>query len=296
VRRAIASTRGAIAVVVGVLLLAGFARLVVETPLLLVGTALLPAALLAALVVRLDRRRHAPRRLWVGCFLWGAVVAPVAAVAMNGALRAWLGALTEPGTAAALTARLGAPFIEEAAKAAALGLLLLVWREEVRDGLDGLLYGALVGLGFTMAENLYYFAMAALAGGAPGLAESIYLRAGLGGLIHAVFTATSGAGLGAARAAHGLARRAGLALAGFALAVAQHAAWNSLGAAWLDSAPCAPGAVAACGLDGRVTFWLLTAPAIVALFVGPGLAALLWVGWRARPRGAEATGGTGSTV
>ncbi|MEO8601671.1 MAG: PrsW family glutamic-type intramembrane protease [bacterium] len=280
--RATTPIRRGLAAVAALLLFAGFVRLAVETPLLLLVTALLPAALSAALVVRLDRTRPAAWRLQAGAFLWGAVVAPALAVGLNEALRSWLGSV-DPSAAAGLTARVGAPVIEEAAKAAALAVLVLLRRDAVRDARDGLVYGALVGLGFTMAENLYYFALAALAGGAAGLMESIYLRAAVGGLIHAVFTASSGAGIGAACAASGAARRAALVVAGFALAVAQHAAWNSLGAAWLDGAACAPGAVLHCELGGRLFYWLLVAPVIVALFIGPGLAALLWIGRRARP-------------
>jgi hypothetical protein len=61
---------------------------------------------------------------------------------------------------------------------------------------------------------------------------------------------------------------------GVALAVLQHVAWNAVGAVWLDRAPCAPGA-AACPLNGRLWYWLVSAPAIVALFIGPALLLLL---------------------
>ena len=62
---------------------------------------------------------------------------------------------------------------------------------------------------------------------------------------------------------------------GLGLAILQHVAWNDAGARWLDAATCGPSA-AACALDGQLRYWLLTAPAIVLLFLGPGLAAL-WV-------------------
>ena len=63
-------------------------------------------------------------------------------------------------------------------------------------------------------------------------------------------------------------------LLGFALAVLQHAAWNGVGAGWLDGATCGPGAAVACQLEGRAQYWLLTAPVIVSAFVGPGLVLL----------------------
>jgi RsiW-degrading membrane proteinase PrsW (M82 family) len=267
--------RVAIGVLLALVLLAGAARLILDTPALLLAAALLPALLLAFVVVRLDAQRHAQRRLWIGAFLWGAAVAPALATLVNGALRAWLASWSDGAVATTWTGRLGAPLVEETAKAAALVGLALVWRDDVRDGLDGLLFGALIGLGFTVAENCYYFALAALGGGADALAESVYLRAALGGPLHAIFTATAGAGIGAARARQGAARW-WPALLGFALAVAQHAAWNALGAGWLDGAPCAPGA-AACEWAGRVRFWIVIAPLIVVGFAAPGLLGLAWM-------------------
>jgi len=261
-----------------VLLFAGLVRIAAETPPLLFVAALVPAATCAAGVVALDRGAHASRRLLAAAFLWGAVVAPAAAAALNVALRGWLGE-----HAATWTPVLGAPLIEETAKGAALLALVLVWPGEIRGVADGIVYGLLIGFGFTMAENLYYFAAAAITRGEAGLAESIYLRAALGGLTHATFTAGTGAGIGWARQRGARAGVAG-ALLGIGVAVAQHAAWNAVGAEWLDAAPCAPRAVTVCPLSGRVWYWLVTAPAIVLAFVLPGLVAVLWL---YRRRGAE---------
>jgi RsiW-degrading membrane proteinase PrsW (M82 family) len=217
-------------------LLAGFARLAADTPWPLFATALLPAALAAAAVVRLDRHAHAPRRLLFGAFLWGAVVAPAAALALNEVLRGWIGEVAGPTEAVHLTGAFAAPAVEEIAKAAALAILAVVWRRDLRGVVDGIVFGALIGIGFTMAENLYYFALAAVGGGSAGLAESVYLRAALGGLLHPTFTATTGAGLGWARGARrGIARLAGP-LVGLGLAILQHVAWNT--APWLDAATC----------------------------------------------------------
>ena len=263
----------------GALLLAGFVRLAAETPPLLFCAALLPAGACAAAVVALDGGVHASRRLLAGAFLWGAVVAPVVAVALNVALRGWLG-----DTGSAWAAVLGAPLIEEAAKGAALIALVLVWPDEVDGVADGIVYGLLIGLGFTMAENLFYFAAAALVGGGAGLVESVYLRGALGGLTHAIFTAATGAGFGWARRRTGPLALAG-ALLGFAVAVAQHSAWNAVGAEWLDAAPCAPRAAMACPLSGRLWYWLLTAPAIVLSFLLPGMVAVVWLYRRRRSPG-----------
>ncbi len=274
------------------LLLAGFARLAADTPWMLFATALVPAALAALAVVRIDRHAHTPRRLLLGAFLWGAVVAPAAALALNQAARAWIGDLAGAAEAARLTGRFAAPALEEIAKATALAIVAVVWRRDLRGVVDGIVFGALIGIGFTMAENLYYFALAAVAGGRAGLAESVYLRAALGGLLHPTFTATTGAGLGWARAAPRGVGRAAAPWLGLGLAILQHVAWNNAGAPWLDAATCGPSA-AACAMDGQLRYWLLTAPAIVLLFLGPGLTGLGMLAGRARaqPR-TPVTGGS----
>ena len=278
-----AAARALLAWLAAALLLAGFARLAVDTPWLVFVAALLPAAVAGALVVRLDRRTHTPRRVLLAAFLWGAVVAPAVAVTLNEAIRAWLGDVAGPAQAARWTGALAAPAVEEIAKAGALAILVLLRRRDVRGVGDGIVFGALVGIGFTMAENLYYFALAAVARGSGGLAESIWLRAALGGLLHPTFTATAGAGLGWARRAGRGAWRGAAPWLGLGLAILQHVAWNAAGAPWLDAATCGPGA-AACALDGRLRYWLLTAPAIVLVFVGPGLAALGLLARRDRER------------
>lgn len=284
-RRFSAPPRTVLAWILAALLLAGFARLAVDTPWLVFVAALAPAAAAGALVAWLDRRAHPPRRLLLAAFLWGAVVAPAVAVTLNEAIRAWLGGVTDPARAARLTGALAAPAVEEIAKAAALAILVLLRRRDVRGVTDGIVFGALVGVGFTMAENLYYFALAAVAGGGGGLAESIYLRAALGGLLHPTFSAAAGAGLGWARGAPRGWRRRAAPWLGLALAILQHVAWNAAGAPWLDAATCGPGAPA-CGFDERLRYWLLTAPAIVLAFVAPGLTALGLLARRDLDRGA----------
>lgn len=257
--------------VAGGLLLAAGARLAADTPWPLFAIALGAAAVAAALVVRLDPA--APRRLLLGAFLWGAAVAPAAALLLNEALRRWVGAVADPAAATRVVGGFAAPAVEEIAKGAGLAILAWAWRRDLRGVVDGVVFGALIGIGFAMAENLYYFGLAALAGGTAGLAESVYLRAGLGGLLHPTFTAATGAGLGWARQAERGPARALAPGIGLASAIAQHVVWNAGGAGWLDTAACGP-AAAACGLGGQLRYWLLLAPAIVLAFTGPGLAGL----------------------
>jgi len=272
------------------LLCVAFAQRLCEAPPLLRVAALLPAALAVAGAAWLTRRGRVARWLGGAAFLWGAAVTPAVAATLSPALRGWLTA-GDVRLATSLTAAVAAPIIEETIQAAGLVLLIWCWRDAVRDARDGLLYGAAMGVGFALAENLNYFALAALAGGAAGLTESVYLRAVLGSPIHAVFTAASGAGIGAACAVTGACRRAALVMAGLAAAVVQHAAWNGIGALWLDTAACAPRAAAHCGLAAQLVYWSITAPLLVALFVSPGVLGLLWVARATAPAYAN-RGGT----
>ena len=88
---------------------------------------------------------------------------------------------------------------------------------------DGVVYGALVGFGFSMAENADYLTVAAVAGGPAGLARATYVRGIVPGLNHAVFTATVGAGLAGGTTAWGRSVCFAIALS---VATLEHAIWN----------------------------------------------------------------------
>ncbi len=94
--------------------------------------------------------------------------------------------------------------------------------------LDGIVYGALVGLGFAMTENIIYFGRAYFEAGIFGLGFLFVLRAVLGGLGHALYTATTGAALGWSRSRYGTGMaRTLVPLGGLALAMFQHSLWNT---------------------------------------------------------------------
>ena len=104
------------------------------------------------------------------------------------------------------TASLIAPIVEECVKAIILVVLFLAYKREFDNVLDGVVYGAMVGLGFACVENVLYLVDAAYdgvpAGGAPQIGSMFslwLLRAGLFGLNHSMFTAFTGAALGLAR-------------------------------------------------------------------------------------------------
>ncbi len=224
--------------------------------------AVVPALGYSWLIVRLDRYEIEPRRALIAAFGWGAVGAVlfsvIAEVVFAGVLA------TSVGPAAADLLTVGAPAIEEAFKGVALLALLWFFRREFDNVLDGLVYGALVGLGFAMTENILYFGAAYLEDGARGLGELFVARAVLDGLGHAQYTGTTGAAVGWARSRYG--KGAGqylMPIVGYSLATLQHFLWNT-------------GVVVISGLHGEnlsvITLVLqmvpfFTLPAVVVLYL-----------------------------
>ena len=116
-----------------------------------------------------------------------------------------------------------APVVEEVAKGLAL-LAIFYWKRQEFDGvLDGIMYGALVGFGFAMTENFFYFVGAYDEGGLGAMSVLIVLRAVVFGLNHAFYTGLTGLGLGLARNRR---QRGPLILFGLAAAIVVHALHN----------------------------------------------------------------------
>ena len=269
--------------------LLALARLIIDTPGIILLAALVPPTAYALVLLFLDHREQKPWPLPLGAFLWGAMIASVCSSTLNANASLWLTQLLTEERARSLAPVIAAPIIEEVAKAAGLLFLIGFSSQACRNPRNGIVYGALVGLGFDVAENLNYFTLAAVQGGTVGLARSLYLRGFLGGLKHAVFTATAGAGFGYARETSSSTARVVVPLLGLTGAVVQHIAWNAVAARVITTALC--GAVTP---DGPCRFapapadLFFNVPLIVALFVGPGVVALFIIARRSRTPGAFA--------
>jgi RsiW-degrading membrane proteinase PrsW (M82 family) len=249
------------------------ARLVVGTPPLIVASAVLPAIGYAAVLVWLSGPARPPARVVALALGWGALIASAGAAAVND-----LGLVTPV---------VSGPLVEEVAKASGLlGLRLLV-PLALRGVRDGITCGALIGIGFTLAENLGYLTLAAVQGGPAGLARGVYLRGLLGGANHAVFAAATGAGLGWAWQHGG--RRIVPVLAGLGAALLQHGLWNALASGAITDVLCNPAvAGGACRAEPSRVGLFLVAPLVELAAVGPGLVALVILGLRGADRRAQA--------
>src|SRR5215204_4007538 len=195
--------------------------------LLSVTAASIPALIYATIVLRLDRYEIEPLRAVLACFTWGAVGAILFSVAtgllFQFAIEETLGA--EVAEVASVV--IGAPLVEESFKGIAVLAVLVFARDEIDSTLDGLVYGALVGVGFAMTENILYFGQAYLEGGLGEFGTLVLSRAVVGGFGHPAYTAITGAAIGWSRGRYGRGiARVLVPILGWALAVILHTAWN----------------------------------------------------------------------
>lgn len=214
--------------------------------------ALLPVPLLVGCVLLLDRLEPEPRINLVLAFVWGAGVAALVAAVIN---TAGLVYVTQPalGNSAGqyVSATFGAPVVEETLKG--LILIILLWRrrQELDGPTDGIIYAAMVGLGFAMTENIGYYIGALVrpeVGGVKLLGVTFVLRGLLSPLAHPIFTSMTGLGVAYA-ATHRHARWA--VPLGLLAAMLLHGLWNGLSAFGFPGLALAY-AILACVLAGLV--------------------------------------------
>jgi RsiW-degrading membrane proteinase PrsW (M82 family) len=145
-----------------------------------------------------DRYTTVPRKLAAAGFLWGAVAA-VGAFALlgNDAVMSLYAKTFGASFAFDWGAALTAPIVEELAKGAGILLLLTLAPRSIRTPFDGLIVGALVGLGFQISEDISYaFIGAANAFGDVGAAWATIIARTLASIpSHWMFSAIFGAGL-----------------------------------------------------------------------------------------------------
>jgi protease PrsW len=194
---------------------------------LAVGAAILPTLLYGALIIWLDRNEPETWELRGLAFFWGAVVAIFFALFLNTAAWSFFTVASNQDTGSILTAIAVAPLVEESVKGLAVLVVLWFTRRHIDGVLDGMLIGALVGLGFAMTENITYFGIAYSDGGAAAVGTLFIIRSVINGMGHAVWTSFTGAAVGWARTRHGRGvLRLIVPVIGWGAAVLGHSIWN----------------------------------------------------------------------
>ena len=199
-----------------------------STPLVLllsIIAAIIPTLFFIGLIYWVDRYEKEPFWLLIAAFLWGAIPSIVLAYIFNSVLSLPLYLISD-GVGDVLSGVLIAPPIEESVKGMALLGILLLWRHEIDSPLDGIIYGAMVGLGFAMIENIYYFVNVYNEGGMAAWGTSVFFRAFIFGLNHALFTSMTGLGVAISRLSTNNLVKIGAPMAGWVTAVTLHSLHN----------------------------------------------------------------------
>lgn len=184
----------------------------------------------ALFVYWLDRYEKEPKLLLGGVFWWGVLVAGLGACVINTSFE--LGAFIATGSESfsnLATTSVVAPLSEELLKGAAVAVIYFVFRKEFDSILDGIIYGSMVGLGFSALENtLYIFGYGYLESGWSGLAANAVVRIVLIGWLHACMTAFTGIGFAVARLTKNPLVKIIAPFMGLMIAISIHAFHNSL--------------------------------------------------------------------
>ena len=174
--------------------------------------ALVPFSLILVLIWALQSHGARPGASMRWAFLWGFLAATGASAYVNGLV----------GAPERQVVVLLAPFVEEVAKGT--GLLLLLRFGRIRSILDGVLYALLIGGGFSLLENTFYFvnAISAEIGGDDGVLRDVFVMRGIvSPLAHPIFIAAFAVAIGSRRG-----RNPATATGALLLGVGLHSLWN----------------------------------------------------------------------
>jgi RsiW-degrading membrane proteinase PrsW (M82 family) len=217
--RAVRLTAGLLCVAGVIILSLEFYRYLVvfPWPAVLAVVLELPLAIVGCWALRLLHPLRSPPPIWSGAALvWGASAAAGCALLANQGLLAVWAKTAGVGFASNWSASLSAPLNEEVLKLCGVVMVVLAAPLMIRAPADGMIYGALTGLGFQVVENVTYGLNNIVQSGATdpvaAVTNSGLLRIVLTGLgSHWTMTAVAGAGIGFLVARQG--RRNGVAMA-----------------------------------------------------------------------------------
>jgi protease PrsW len=225
----------------------------------------------------LDRREHESPILLASAAAWGAVVSASMSLAFSNTLYGYMLRLAKQSggkifgfSAETFTSVLTSPIVEEVVKGIAILVLFWLLRAELDDLRDGMLYGAMVGLGFNAAQyTIFLLNEFAISGTPPYLSLAALQFVFLGVNGHFIYSALFGAGFGLARQTHNPTLKWIAPLGGIVLAIYANIMANTLGTKVINDLVRA--------FTGNRLLFTDTPPQIVWLATAAGtLASQLW--------------------
>ncbi|MEJ2757722.1 MAG: PrsW family intramembrane metalloprotease, partial [Anaerolineales bacterium] len=153
-----------------------------------------PGLFFIILIYYFDRYEKEPLKLVFTAILWGAIPSILVVILVQ-IFFSLPPDFINPAILDAVQTGLIAPLTEEAIKGAILIFIAVRYRKEVNDVLDGIIYGAIVGIGFAISGNTIGFIGSFLVSGFQGLGIIIFMEGFLSGLNQALYSAIFGAGL-----------------------------------------------------------------------------------------------------
>ncbi len=192
----------------------------------LVGVGVLQAVVYLLFIRAIDLYEREELKYVIPVFVWGFTVAALFSLVFNTIIGMTLSTVADEQAASFLTAVFVAPLVEEFIKGLALLIAfvvasLLALRSgsiEFSGVMDGIVYGSAVGFGFSIAEDLIYYAQFG--------EETFVVRRIFGGFAHAAFTSLIGIGLGLIPWVRSRVLKVLLPLVGLAAAILLHATFN----------------------------------------------------------------------
>jgi RsiW-degrading membrane proteinase PrsW (M82 family) len=222
--------------------------------------AVVPALILLGAIYWLDRYEKEPSRLLAIALFFGAILAPVVAFVIQkiaGVPTSMAAQSTVPRS------RLSpwTPLIEELARGGAILAVVMLVRSELDDLLDGLVYGAVVGVGFGLAANFVAILTTHPLPG--GDASASLFTTAVSGLNHVFYGALIGVIVAAARRL-GTGALAGAAALGIAAAYGFHIVHDYL-PWWLSTPASSASSSHAAGIISEIpNYFGLAALAVLA--------------------------------
>jgi RsiW-degrading membrane proteinase PrsW (M82 family) len=194
---------------------------------LLIGFVLatLPMPIYVTLALWIDRYEAEPPWMLAMAFAWGALIAVFVALVLNTLFGLIVALLFGARAGEIFSAVISAPVVEESAKGAFLFALFFFKRDEFDGVVDGIVYAAMVALGFAMTENIQYYGQAVLSGA--GTVSLLFILRGIfAPYSHPLFTSMTGIGLGIASQTRNAFVKIIAPVLGLATAMFFHSLWN----------------------------------------------------------------------